>query len=180
MGNALRYVDPLGLETYWERYTGLPDSYRKNFINGLAGWSDGFTFGATYFIRGLIGGNRDVDKCDPVYGVGNLAIFISVRGALKSLARGPKVIREGIYEFVGNSGKIYVGQSGNIPIRIAQHLASGKLPLSELGNVARTGVKGGRTAREIAEQLRINALGGLRNLENIRNPIGPNRQHLMP
>jgi len=42
-----------------------------------------------------------------------------------------------------------------------------------------TEVLGGKTAREIAEQLRINSLGGVRNLENIRNPIGAARQYLL-
>src|SRR5690606_15502874 len=36
--------------------------------------------------------------------------------------------KEGIYEFNGQSGKKYVGQSGDIPKRVAQHRRSGKLP----------------------------------------------------
>ena len=50
----------------------------------------------------------------------------------------------------------------------------------DLSTVSRTEVFGGRTAREIAEQLRINELGGVDNLENIRNPIGLARQYLLP
>jgi len=87
---------------------------------------------------------------------------------------------EGIYEFTAGSGKTYVGQSGNIPVRIQQHLGSGKLPPANLPTVSTTEVLGGKTAREIVEQLRINELGGIKNLENIRNPIGPDRQHLLP
>ena len=41
-------------------------------------------------------------------------------------------------------------------------------------------VDGGKLAREIAEQTRINQLGGIVNLENLRNPIGAARQYLMP
>lgn len=42
-----------------------------------------------------------------------------------------------------------------------------------------TEVLGGKTAREVAEQTRINELDGIQNLENIRNPIGADRQWLM-
>ena len=72
-----------------------------------------------------------------------------------------------------------MGQSANIPARINQHLASGKLLEGDLSSLRTTQVLGGRTAREVAEQLRINQLGGLENLENIRNPIGPARQYLL-
>jgi len=45
-------------------------------------------------------------------------------------------------------------------------------------------VPGGRTAREIAEQRRIDEItGGVGaadpGIANVRNPIGPNRRHLM-
>ena len=39
---------------------------------------------------------------------------------------------------------------------------------------------GGRTAREIAEQQKIDDLGGIDVLLNIRNPIGLQRFDLMP
>lgn len=52
-------------------------------------------------------------------------------------------------------------------------------------NAIRTEVLGGRTAREIAEQQRINQITngvGARHpgIANQRNPIGPARQHLLP
>ena len=57
---------------------------------------------------------------------------------------------------------------------------SGKLlPVSRC-SVQITKVAGGKTAREVAEQLTIDRLGGIKNLENIRNPIGPARQYLLP
>ena len=90
------------------------------------------------------------------------------------------VVKEGIYEFKAASGKIYVGQSSDISKRILQHIASGKLKEADLATLRVAAVNGGKTAREIAEQLRINALGGIRALENIRNPIGRARQFLMP
>jgi len=91
---------------------------------------------------------------------------------------GSRIASEGIYEFTAASGRTYVGQSGTMAERLVQHTASGKLPTG--GVVNTTELLGGKTAREIAEQLRINDLGGVRNLENIRNPIGPARQHLLP
>jgi hypothetical protein len=41
-------------------------------------------------------------------------------------------------------------------------------------------VSGGKTAREIAEQLKIDQLGGIKALGNVRNPIGTRRFGLMP
>ena len=94
-----------------------------------------------------------------------------------SIARGGRTVTQGICESAARSGQKYVGQSGNIPRRIGEHARSGKLPK---GNpVSTTEVLGGRTAREIAEQRRIDALGGIDNLENKINPIGPKRQHLL-
>ena len=85
--------------------------------------------------------------------------------------------QQGIYQFNGRSGKPYVGQSRNIPSRLAQHARSGKLPPES--EVSTTEVVGGKTAREIVEQRRINELGGIENVENERNPIGPKRRHLL-
>jgi hypothetical protein len=41
-------------------------------------------------------------------------------------------------------------------------------------------VPGGKTLHEIAEQLKIDSLGGKDNLLNVVNPIGPRRLNLMP
>jgi DNA-binding NarL/FixJ family response regulator len=87
---------------------------------------------------------------------------------------------EGIYEFTATSGKRYVGQSSDVERRLMQHRASGKLAAEETVQV--TPVNGGKTAREIAEQLQIRKLGGIESgqLENKVNPIGPKRRHLLP
>ena len=63
--------------------------------------------------------------------------------------------------------------------RCAQHVRSGKLAAEDVGSVRRTEVLGGKTAREVAEQRGINQHGGIQNLENKKNPIGPKRQHLL-
>jgi RHS repeat-associated protein len=85
---------------------------------------------------------------------------------------------EGIYGF-SEKGKTYVGQSGDVAGRVGQHLGSGKLVPGSTVTV--TPVPGGKTAREVAEQKRINQLGGTANkpgsqTTNQRNPIGPKRQ----
>lgn len=87
---------------------------------------------------------------------------------------------EGIYVFEAATGKTYVGQSKNIGQRLSQHVKSGKLPEPNVGSVRVIEVKGGKLMREMAEQQKINELGGIRNLENLRNPIGPKREHLRP
>jgi hypothetical protein len=88
---------------------------------------------------------------------------------------------EGNYEFpdAKNPGKTYVGQSGNVETRLAQHEKNGKLAPGT--DVKVTEVPGGKTAREVAEQKRINQLGGTRNnpgsqTSNERNPIGKRRE----
>jgi|HubBroStandDraft_6_1064221.scaffolds.fasta_scaffold50608_2 RHS repeat-associated protein len=91
---------------------------------------------------------------------------------------------EGIYEGpdANAPGKTYVGQSGDLPNRLQQHESSGKFPAGT--KVSTTEVKGGRTAREVAEHNRIQQLGGVKSrpgsqTSNTRNPIGKARQHLL-
>lgn len=85
---------------------------------------------------------------------------------------------EGIYVFTGQTGRTYVGQSGDISRRLKQHLKSGKLPPKATVEIFE--VAGGKFEREIAEQLKINSLGGVGQLENIVNPLGPGRIDQIP
>ncbi len=91
---------------------------------------------------------------------------------------------EGVYEFpdAQSPGRTYVGQSQDIDRRLPEHERNGKKNPAE--EAKRTEVKGGRTSREVAEQRRINELGGTKaqpgsKTSNVRNPIGPKRQDLM-
>lgn len=139
---------------------------------------------------------RDGNGWQVAIGVGSLAVEVAtmgvggivIKGGAKALIKtgaqeaieqsAEKVVKEGLYDFDAASGKRYIGQSKNIPKRLKQHIKSGKL--IEGTPVETIEVLGGKTAREVQEQLRINAAGGIKNLENVRNPIGPSRQHLLP
>jgi GIY-YIG catalytic domain len=86
---------------------------------------------------------------------------------------------EGVYEVTTKTGSEYVGQSGNIPQRLNQHVQSGKVTPESAAAAKTTDVPGGKTSREVAEQTKINGKGGIGKLDNKRNPIGPKREHLM-
>ena len=171
-------IDPLGLMTRWEHYTGLPDSYRVSTMNAIAGWSDGMTLGATWYAREWLGSNRDIGLCNDFYGYGGMVGIVSFGGLAKVGYRRLLKPNEGIYQFVATSGRTYVGQSRNITQRLRQHIAEGRAPADALKKAKRWRYKGGRVKREIAEQRRIDNLGGIRRLQNRRNPIGPKRAHL--
>jgi hypothetical protein len=74
----------------------------------------------------------------------------------------------------------YVGQSGNISTRLKQHVASGKFTQAEVDAAQRFAVPGTKLDREIADQLLIDSKGGIDNLLNKVNPIGPKRFDVMP
>jgi hypothetical protein len=74
----------------------------------------------------------------------------------------------------------YVGQSGSISARLEQHVASGKFTQAEVDAAQRFAVPGTKLDREIAEQLLIDSKGGIDNLLNKVNPIGPKRFGVMP
>jgi RHS repeat-associated protein len=88
---------------------------------------------------------------------------------------------EGIYEFPDQKagGTPYVGQSENIPRRLGEHEAAGRLAP---GTETTTSVPEGKTAREIAEHNRIQELtGGQKaknspSVSNQRDPVGSRRR----
>jgi RHS repeat-associated protein len=91
-GNPVNAVDFYGLETVFEHYTGLPDYYRTNAMNGIAGASDALTFGATNKVRDWLGLNKEIDPCSTAYrvgeGVGVGAGLLGGSAALRGLAGG--------------------------------------------------------------------------------------------
>jgi hypothetical protein len=72
----------------------------------------------------------------------------------------------------------YVGQSGDITRRLGEHVGTGKFTQAEVAE--RYAVSRGKNAREVAERLKIDSLGGVDNLLNVRNPIGEARFGMMP
>lgn len=68
---------------------------------------------------------------------------------------------------------------GQLGKRLAQHVRSGKITKWQARTARVELVRGGKLEREIAEQRMIDRLAGIARLEDKRNPIGPNRRHLM-
>lgn len=73
-----------------------------------------------------------------------------------------------------------MGQSGDITARLARHVKNGRFTEAEVDAAERIALSGGKLARDIAEQLKIDEFGGIDNLLNKVNPIGPNRLSHMP
>lgn len=72
--------------------------------------------------------------------------------------------------------RTYVGQSSNIPNRIGQHISSGRV--TNMSQIKVIEILGGKFPREVAEQIRIDQLGGIGQLANKVNPIGMARRSL--
>jgi hypothetical protein len=115
---------------------------------------------------------------DVGYGYGVVATSLFGVGEVDAAAGTTEAVNEGVY-VVDSSGGTYVGQSGNIDARLADHVANGKFTQAEVNGAQRISVQGGKTAREIVEQRTIDELGGTSQLLNIRNPIGASRFELM-
>jgi hypothetical protein len=83
---------------------------------------------------------------------------------------------------INSSAGVYVGQSGNITRRLGEHVRTGKFTQAEVDAAQRFEVRGGKTKREIAEQLKLDSFGGKKapNVLNEVNPIGDRRLNLLP
>lgn len=114
-------------------------------------------------------------------GAGKTAARAEAAAAEEEAAATQAGTKEGIYEFPDQraKGKPYVGQSKDVPRRLDQHEAAGRL---SRGTENTTPVPGGKTAREVAEHQRIQELTGGKKagnssaVSNERDPIGPNRR----
>ena len=167
--NPILLTDPLGLKPW----AGV------NFIGGFAS-------GILWGYEGI--GRSYYEQCSKAYQYGQMAGMAwwfalgpaSAIDAAVARAAAARAATQGIYEFTSATGETYVGQSGNIAARIKQHLKSGRLLAEDLHTVKTTPISGDKMAREVTEQLRIIEHGGLKNLVNVRNPIGPERAHLLP
>lgn len=81
---------------------------------------------------------------------------------------------QGIYEFFDEQKQMtYVGRSFDIPRCLAEHVRSGKLKDVKAAKVSEG--NGGLRELRTAEQLRINYLGDIGRLANVRNEIAKNK-----
>ncbi len=180
--SPLYYVDPYGL--HWTDYV-------PNWIfpaaSFSAGMGDALTFNLTDHARNWMDINQ-VNHCSGWYKGGEVAgkalSFALPAGGVSKVAGGADraligTAESGIYRFAGRTGRNYIGQSGDIATRLGRHASTGKLPPGV--NPTTWEVWGGKLARERAEQQLINK-EGLRNLENIVNPLGgrPGLYHYVP
>jgi RHS repeat-associated protein len=146
------------VDRFWPDANGAADA--------VDDFSQGHYLGAAMSTGGVILENIGVGK---VY-----------KAATKGMDHSPL---EGIYEFIDTTGKKYIGQSSNIPKRLEQHMKSGKLDAKQ--SVTVTEVRGGKTAREVAEHRRIQEITGgvpARFSDKVSNkvdPIGPKRSYLL-
>jgi hypothetical protein len=77
-----------------------------------------------------------------------------------------------VYAVETVAGETYIGQSGNIASRLAQHVDNGFITQEAADSAQLFEVLGGKTSREVAEQALIDSNGGVGNLANTVNPIG--------
>ena len=121
-------------------------------------------------------------------GVVGDAIGIALAGVPAGVTRGMTKAGQktfsGIYEFVDNTGRKYVGKADDMFRRLKQHFKSGKLP--DGAQVTALPIIGNKTTLEIAEHTRIQQVTGgvpARFSDAVSNkvdPIGPARQDLLP
>jgi RHS repeat-associated protein len=151
---------------------------------GLEGVADFGEGAANSVVSGVTLGHQHIAESFPCvgtwqYDAGEAYGVVAVGLAGAGEADLPEVANEGVYVVRSSLGD-YVGQSGNIDQRLAGYVSSGRFTASEVADAERSLVTGGKTAREVAEQLEIDSRGGVANLLNIRNPIGEARFPLMP
>jgi RHS repeat-associated protein len=180
--NPLNGTDPSGLSCGWTSPWDCASDVGRAAVSGaiaVGNTAAGLAAGATgdYSTTLLNAVGITPNTCSVFYQAARPAgLFV---GLVVPGFRETRLITEGIYVVRAARG-IYVGQSGSISARLAQHVSAGKFTQAEVDAAERVFVSGGRTSREIAEQLRIDELGGIRGLINRRNPVGPARFDLMP
>lgn len=184
--NPMAYVDPLGLDGIdWRSVT-------NDISTGVAIAAGVIALGCTVaviclpaapiaggisLVAGAVSLATDDTTVNCFSGKGSCAA--AVLGAALLPLGGIGKIGKGVYVVAAAKGT-YVGQSGNITRRLQQHVRSGKFTAQEAAAAQRIAVPGGKTQREIMEQQEIDARGGVGNLLNLNNPIGPDRFGFMP
>jgi RHS repeat-associated protein len=124
--------------------------------------------GIGYGIARLTGQNYSLGSAAVDFGIG---FVTGGAAALGAAVRGARIV-EGVYVAETVAGETYVGQSGNIATRLAQHVDNGFITQEAADSAQLFEVLGGKTSREVAEQAMIDSYGGVDNLANTVNPIG--------
>ena len=177
LSNPVKYVDPDGqaVETVVD-VVSIGLSAKDMWDNpswGNAGWLLLDIGAAAVPFLPAVGVVRHAGKIDD--------LIDAIKGGENAtdVGKSTKAAKEGIYDAKSTSGKPYVGQSKDLDSRLDRQVKVGKISPEEAAKANLKEVPGGKTAREIAEQKRINELGGIKNLENKRNPIGERRKQLL-
>jgi RHS repeat-associated protein len=183
--NPLNLIDPTGLDGLFG--TGIGPDYGVGDLGhdahraaaALGNYTAGLAAGATgaYSTKLLNAIGVTPDTCSAFY-QGAVPMGLLVGFAIPGVGE-EEVVTEGIYVISGARGT-YVGESGVMTGRLATHARGPRFTQAEVDAAERTAVYGGRTARQIAEQQKIDELGGVDVLLNKRNAIGEARLHLMP
>ncbi|MGN8048138.1 RHS repeat-associated core domain-containing protein [Curtobacterium sp. 22159] len=171
-----QHLQALVDEALWEH--AMATSQAWPWIKAAAEWEHGHV-GALEGVAGAYGGAYgDEGASSDAYGDGGTSSEAPDEADVVPGVVVPATPTEGIY-VIRTARGTYVGQSGNIDRRLAEHVVSGKFSLDEVSSAERFEVTGGKTAREVAEQRKIDELGGVGNLLNKVNPIGQRRIALM-
>lgn len=181
-------VDPNAPPEPIEEPKSLTESFMDILDVGLDARSPFFSCSATQCYQATYTNREAAHVADEVTGASDLYNCATERTgqdcALAALMLTPGKLlkpagKAGIYVVNAMDG-VYVGQSRNIARRLAQHVRSGKFTPDEVENAAQIAINGGKTSREVAEQSMIDAMGGIDELLNYVNPIGPKRFGFMP
>ena len=124
--------------------------------------------GIGYGISTLLGQEYTLGNAAIDFGIGFVTGGVAT---LSAAARGAQIV-QGVYVVETVAGETYVGQSGNIASRLAQHVDSGFITQEAADSARLFEVLGGKTSREVAEQAVIDSYGGLEDVANAVNPIG--------
>jgi RHS repeat-associated protein len=154
-------ADPAGLMTVTisgEEYEFTLETVAEGLETGLAAVFSKLSLGL--WEGGPYAGKPGFETSGKLANGGLLALDLaSCVGAVKGLLKAGKLVEEGIYVVMTTTGKLYVGQSGNISRRLVQHVANGFITPEAAEQAFRKAVSGGRRPfREAAEQQMMNDL----------------------
>jgi RHS repeat-associated protein len=173
-------TDPTGNQAYPTAPISQPyvDGATKKLMKDISE-HPGETIQAVGLAIDCIPGAQEIGT--PIAGIGGLVKLVDGESGTAVPVTDPLPPKEGMYEFPDKTANDapYVGQSSNMPSRLADHVATGRL---SPGTETTKEVLGGKLAREVAEHNRIQELTGGQKAKNSpavsnkRDPIGATRR----